>query len=314
MAATPRGYSKAADEWWGKCRQVQVLDQHMSYYDSDPQQSKSDHAVVFLHGNPTSSFIWRNVVPHVEPIARCLAPDFIGHGRSDKRQNHSYRVEDLNKYLSAWFDTINLPAKVSVVGHDWGAVLGLYWSHVHSDRVEAVIHMESIPRPLNRDWDLFPEEARPVFQNLRGPQGDQLQLEQNIFVEKLIPLKIMRKLSEDEMNAYREPFKNPGEDRRPPLTTVRQIPIEGDGPEDVIEIANAYYKWFRETKIPKLYIDCEPGLFSPELRKMAEEKLFPNQEVAVVKGLHFMQEDSPDDIGREICQFLSKVFSGDKKE
>ena len=309
-ATTANVFSKAADEWWSKCRQVQVLDLHMSYYDSDPLQTRS-HAVVFLHGNPTSSFLWRNVIPHVAPIARCLAPDLIGQGRSAKRPNHSYRFVDHYKYLCEWFDTMNLPGKVSVVVHDWGSGLGFHWCHMHPNRVEAVVHMESLIRSTP-GWDLFPPQAKSVFQSLRSERGEQMVLEKNFFVEKLLPGAIMRNLSEDEMNAYREAFQNPGEDRRPTLTWPREIPVEGDGPEDVVEIANAYFEWFCQNKIPKLYIDGQPGFFSSGLRKMA--KFWPNQKVVEVKGLHFLQEDSPDDIGRAISQFLSNVFSDNRKK
>ena len=282
----------------------------MAYYDSDPQQTHS-HAAIFLHGQPTSSFLWRNVLPHVTPVARCIAPDFLGHGRTDKRANHSYRwVADHYKYLCALLDSLNLPSKITIVGHDWGAVIGLHYAQTYPDRVEGVVHIESLIRPSNPDWDLWPQSEKHIYQELRSPAGDQLQLQENAFVEKRIPPGMFRKLSEDEFNAYREPFRNPGEDRRPPLTTVRQVPVEGDGPEDVIEAANAYYKWFRETKIPKLYIDCQPGFFSIELRKMAEKKFFPNQDVVAVRGIHYPHEDSPDEMGQAICQFLTnKVFT-----
>ena len=299
-------FSKAAEEWWGKCKQDKVLDLQMSFYDSDPGQTKS-HTVVFLHGNPTSSFLWRNIIPHVTPIARCLAPDLIGQGRSDKRPNHSYRFVDHYKYLCDWIETLNLPHKISVVVHDWGSALGFHWCHMHPDRVEAIIHMESLMRS-SPGWDTWEPQAKGLFQSLRSDRGEQMILEKNFFVEKLLPGSIMRKLSEDEMNAYREPFRNPGEDRRPTLTWPREVPIEGDGPEDVIDIANAYFEWLCETiHIPKLYIDGQPGFFSKGLRKVA--KFWHNQKVAQVKGLHFLQEDSPDDIGRAVRDFLSDVYA-----
>ncbi|XP_072025243.1 coelenterazine h 2-monooxygenase-like [Amphiura filiformis] len=300
-------FSKAAEEWWSKCSQVRVLDLHMSYYDSDPQQTKP-HTVIFLHGNPTSSFLWRNIIPHVAPVARCLAPDLIGQGRSAKRPNHSYRFVDHYKYLCDWIDTLNLTHKVSVVVHDWGSGLGFHWCHMHPDRVEAIVHMESLMRS-SPGWDSWQPQARGLFESLRSDRGEQMVLENNFFVEKMLPGAIMRKLSEDEMNAYREAFRNPGEDRRPTLTWPREIPVEGDGPEDVIDIANAYFEWMCQNHIPKLYIDGQPGFFSSGLRKAA--KFWPNQQVAKVKGLHFLQEDSPAEIGRAVRDFLSKVYAGD---
>ena len=305
---TPVISSNAATEWWGKCRRVKVLDLCMSYYDSDPTGAKdsASHAVVFLHGNPTSSFLWRNIIPHVEPVARCLAPDLIGQGRSDKRRNHAYRFEDHYRYLSAWLDTVNLPSKITVVVHDWGSGLGFHWCHMHPDRVEAIVHMESLMRS-SLGWDSWQPKARELFQALRSERGEEMVLENNFFVEKMLPGSIIRKLSEDEMNAYREPFVTPGEDRRPTLTWPREVPVEGDGPEDVVEIANGYFEWLCESQLPKLYIDGEPGFFSAMLRQMAG--VWPNQSVVKVKGLHFLQEDSPHDIGKAVREFLvEKVY------
>ncbi|XP_072039198.1 coelenterazine h 2-monooxygenase-like [Amphiura filiformis] len=296
--------SKSATEWWGKCRRINILDCDMSYYDSDPA-GKSKNAVIFLHGNPTSSFLWRNIIPHVEPVARCLAPDLIGQGRSSKRVNHSYRFVDHYRYLSEWFDSVNLPEKVTFVVHDWGSGLGFHWCHMHPDRVAAIIHMESVVGSMQAGWEVFPEHGRKDFQALRTEAGEQMVLKNNFFVEKYLPATILRNLSEDEMNAYREPFANPGEDRRPTLTWPREIPVEGDGPEDVINIANDYFEWFCGTNdIPKLFIDGEPGYFSPLIRRVME--FWPNQETVRVKGLHFLQEDSPKEIGDAIRAFLLK--------
>ena len=296
--------SQAGAEWWGKCRQIKVLDSEMSYYDSDPEE-KNNRAVIFLHGNPTSSFLWRNVIPHVEPVARCLAPDLIGQGRSSKRSNHEYRFVDHYRYLSEWFDSVQLPEKVNLVIHDWGSALGFHWSHMHPDRVESITHMEGIVKAVP-GWDVFPEIARNVFQALRSEAGEQMVLEKNFFVERLLPTAIVRQLSEDEMNAYREPFAKPGEDRRPTLTWPREIPIEGDGPEDTIKIANDYFGWLCEAKhIPKLYIDGDPGFFSPTLRRIQD--IWPNQKMVTVKGSHFLQEDSPKEIGEAVRDFLTNT-------
>ncbi len=296
--------SQAAADWWGKCRRIKVLDGEMSYYDSDPE-GKHQHAVVFLHGNPTSSFLWRNVIPHVEPAARCLAPDLIGQGRSSKRANHSYRFVDHYQYLSEWFDSVELPDKVNLVIHDWGSALGFHWSHMHPDRVDSITHMEGIVAPVP-GWEAFPDIARNIFQAMRSESGEEMVLQKNFFVERLLPGAIMRELSEDEMNAYREPFAKSGEDRRPTLTWPREIPVEGDGPDDVVKIVKDYFNYFREAKhIPMLYIDGDPGFFSSHLRKLMD--IWPNQQMVKVKGLHFLQEDSPKEIGEAVRDFLTKT-------
>ena len=295
--------SESAAEWWGKCRRIKVLDGEMSYFDSDPEQKNSEHAVVFLHGNPTSSYLWRNVIPHVDPIARCLAPDLIGQGRSSKRDNHSYFFEDHYRYLSEWFNSVDLPPKVSLVIHDWGSALGFHWGHMHPDRVESITHMEGICKAVP-GWDVFPEIAKHVFQALRSEAGEKMVYDKNFFVERLLPTSILRKLSEDEMNAYREPFVNP-EDRTPTLTWPREIPIEGDGPENVIKITNDYCQWLCEAKdLPKLYIHGDPGFFSPAIVKIMDS--WPNSKMVTVKGMHFLQEDSPVEIGEAVRDFLVK--------
>ncbi|XP_041457548.1 coelenterazine h 2-monooxygenase-like [Lytechinus variegatus] len=295
-----------ADDWWGKCTKVDVLGEKMSYYDSDPQNSNNKHAVVFLHGNPTSSYLWRNVIPRVEPIARCLAPDLIGQGRSNKLTNHSYRFVDHYRYLSAWFDSVNLPEKVSIVCHDWGSGLGFHWCNEHREKVEGLVHMESVVGPVP-GWDRFPDMARDFFQALRSEAGEDLVLQKNYFVELLLPRAIMRELRPEEMDAYREPFKNPGEDRRPTLTWPRQIPIIGDGPDDVIDIAKAYNSWLRESAdLPKLFISAVPGFFSEGIKKGTAK--WPNQKTVEAEGLHFLQEDSPIQIGDHVKDFLSSIY------
>ncbi|XP_033633173.1 coelenterazine h 2-monooxygenase-like [Asterias rubens] len=293
-----------AEDWWGKCSRVKVLDGEMTYYDSDPDQSKSKDAVVFLHGNPTSSFLWRNVIPHIEGSSRCLAPDLIGMGRSSKLPIQ-YRYREHYRYLKAWFDTMNLPHKVSIVCHDWGSGLGFHWCHMHSDRIKSIIHMESLVSTVP-DWSVFPEIAKQFFQALRSEAGEDMVLENNLFVELLFPKAVMRELGDDEMEAYREPFRNKGEDRRPTLTWPREIPLENEGPQDVVAVINAYSDWLKTTStIPKLYIDAEPGFFSPSIRIGCAT--WPNQKTISVKGLHFLQEDSPDDIGKAIKTFLKDV-------
>ncbi|XP_071504255.1 coelenterazine h 2-monooxygenase-like [Diadema antillarum] len=292
-----------ADEWWGKCKKLDVLGEQMSYYDSDPDQRDSDRAVVFLHGNPTSSYLWRNVVPQVQPIARCLAPDLIGMGRSNKLASLSYRFVDHYRFLSAWFDKLNLPKKISIVCHDWGSILGFHWSNEHRDRLDALVHIESLVAPYH-GWEEFPDADFKVF---RTDEGEEMVLQKNAFVEVLMPRLIKRELRKEEKEAYVEPFKNPGEDRRPTLTFARQIPIIGDGPEDVIAAAAAYYAWLSESaNLPKLFINVLSGLFGPSVKKTTEH--WPNQKVVDAAGLHFIQEDSPIEVGDYIKDFLSGLY------
>ncbi|XP_066286428.1 coelenterazine h 2-monooxygenase-like isoform X2 [Branchiostoma lanceolatum] len=301
VASGKRSASSAAgDAWWAKHSRIPVLDSEMSYFDSDPGADKT--TVIFLHGNPTSSFLWRNIIPLVQPHARCIAPDLIGMGRSGKNPSGSYRFVDHYRYLSAFLDKIKLPSKVYLVIHDWGSVLGFHWSHQHADRVRGIVFMEAMVKPVP-GWDNFPKSGKKAFQALRSPGGEEMVLKKNFFVERLIPTSILRKLTEDEMNAYRAPYLEPGESRRPTLTFPREIPVMGDGPEDVIRIVRAYGKWLEETRIPKLYVHADPGWFSGALKGEAEA--LPNVKTVTVKGLHFLQEDSPQEIGRAINDFIA---------
>lgn len=274
----------------------------MSYYDSE---KNSNEAIVFLHGNPTSSYLWRNIIPHVTDEARCLAPDLIGMGQSGKSGRGTYRFVDHYKYLSAWFDLVDLPEKVVVVCHDWGSVLGFHWCHMNIGRVKALVHMESIVCPI-KSWEVWPEIARDIFQSLRSDAGEEMVLKKNLFVEMLLPGSIMRQLEPEEMEAYLMPYKEEGESRRPTLTWPREIPVETEGPEDVLKITKDFQEFFKTTPyLPKLFIESDPGFFSKEIKMVALE--WPNTETVEVKGLHFLQEDSPDEIGRAIKLFVKKL-------
>ncbi|XP_071947914.1 coelenterazine h 2-monooxygenase-like [Antedon mediterranea] len=304
--------SSTPANWFDKCTKINVLDAEMNYYDSSnfskPEIGSDKAAVIFLHGNPTSSFLWRNIIPHVEGSARCLAPDLIGMGRSSKlKDTKSYRFQDHYRYLSSWFKSVDLPEKVIIVCHDWGSGLGFHWSHQNQARVKGIVHMESIVAVVP-SWEAFPEIARDIFQALRSDNGEEMVLQNNFFVEKLLPLSVMRELSTEEMAVYREPFLQKGEDRRPTLTWPREIPVATDGPQDVVDIVNAYRTWLsKSADIPKLYINGKPGFFSSGITKVTEN--WPNQETVSVPGLHFLQEDSPDDIGKAIYHFLKKLYS-----
>ncbi len=277
-------------------RRVAVLDSEMAYVDTG-----RGRPVVFLHGNPTSSYLWRNVIPHVEGVARCLAPDLIGMGRSGKAPAGSYRFVDHARYLDAWFDALAL-RDVTLVVHDWGSALGFAWARRHPDRVAGLIYMEAIVRPLT--WDEWPESARKIFQLMRSPAGEELVLQKNVFVERILPASIQRTLT-DEMETYRAPFREPGESRRPTLTWPREIPVGGE-PADVVRIAEDNAQWLAKSAVPKLFVNAEPGsiLVGPQ-RELC--RTWPNQREVTVRGLHFIQEDSPADIGRAVAEFVRKL-------
>ncbi|WP_340287336.1 haloalkane dehalogenase [Sulfitobacter pontiacus] len=256
--------------------------------------------IVFLHGNPMSSYLWRNVMPHLAGKGRLIAPDLIGMGDSDKLDNFgpdSYTFVEHRKYLFALLEQLGVADNVTLVIHDWGSGLGFHWAHTHPEAVKGIAFMEAIVETRD-SWDQFPDRAREMFQALRSPAGEEMVLEKNLFVEALVPGSILRDLTEEEMNEYRRPFANAGEDRRPTLTWPRQIPIEGQ-PADVTEIVDAYLDWLGKTSIPKLFVNADPGvLITGTVRDRVRS--WPNITEVTVPGLHFIQEDSPDEIGAAV--------------
>ncbi len=258
--------------------------------------------IVFLHGNPTSSYLWRNVIPHLEDQGRCIAPDLIGMGDSDKLEKSGpdrYRFVEHREHLDALFEKLEIRRNVTLVIHDWGSALGFDWANRNRDAVKGIAYMEAIVRPVT--WDQWPKAVKPVFQAFRSPAGEQMVLEQNAFVEQVLPGAVLRGLTEEEMAVYRRPYLEPGESRRPTLTWPRQIPIEGE-PADVVEIVDAYGQWLAGSEVPKLFVNAEPGAI---LRGEAREfcRTWPNQTEVTVKGTHFIQEDSPDEIGDAIASW-----------
>src|SRR2546426_4868272 len=259
--------------------------------------------IVLLHGNPTSSYLWRNIIPHLEQRGRCIAPDLIGMGDSEKLPDSGpgrYRFVEHREYLDGLLAALDVTAGVTLVVHDWGSALGFDWANRHRQAVRGIAYMEAIVKPLT--WDDWPKAVRPVFQGLRSPAGGQMILEQNAFVEQILPGAILRPLSEAEMVVYRRPFAERGEGRRPTLSWPREIPIEGE-PADVVEIVRAYGEWLGTAPVPKLFIDAEPGAI---LRGRACDfcRTWPPQTEVRVKGIHFVQEDSPEEIGRAIAEWL----------
>ena len=261
--------------------------------------------IVFLHGNPTSSYLWRNVMPHLEGMGRLIAPDLVGMGDSDKLDDSGpgrYTFIEHAEYLYALFDELDLN-NVTLVIHDWGSALGFNWAALNPEKIKSIIYMEAITGPIE-SWDDWPEQARNIFQLFRSDAGEELILEKNFFVERVFAgdVGMHRALEKQELDAYIKPFEEEGESRRPTLTWPRQIPIEGE-PKEVVEIAKNYAKFMNETQIPKLFINADPGsILIGKQREVARK--WPNQKEVTVKGGHFIQEVSPDEIGESIKNFL----------
>ena len=279
-------------------QRIAILDTEMAYVDvgeGDP--------IVFLHGNPTSSYLWRNIIPHLEGLGRCLAPDLVGMGSSGPSPQHSYRLVDHARYLDSWFEALDVQRRVTLVVHDWGAPLGFFWAQRHPERIKGIVYMESIVRPYTwQDWD---ERSQTLFHALRSPAGEQLILEQNIFIERVLPALVQRRLSEQEMAVYRRPYLQPGETRRPMLTWPREIPIEGE-PQDVTHIVEGYAQWLLTSSVPKLFVNADPGsILIGAQREFCRS--WPHQEEVTVKGLHYIQEDSPTEIGLALADFVQRT-------
>jgi haloalkane dehalogenase len=262
--------------------------------------------IIFQHGNPTSSYLWRNVMPHLQGQGRCIAIDLIGMGDSDKLDNpdaSSYTFVQHRDYLDGALEALGVECDVTLVIHDWGSALGFDWANRHRDAVKGVAYMEGIVRPVS--WQEWPEAARGVFQGFRSSAGEEMVLDKNTFVERVLPGSILRDLTEEEMAVYRRPFQNNGEDRRPTLTWPRQIPIDGT-PADVVEIVQAYADWLTEADLPKLFINAEPGaILIGAQREFCRS--WPNQTEVTVSGNHFLQEDSPHEIGQAIAEWRKTI-------
>lgn len=276
---------------------IAFLETEISYVDTG-----AGEPVVFLHGNPTSSYLWRNVIPHVEGLGRCLAPDLVGMGDSGAAPDGSYRFVDHARYLDAWFEALGL-TNVTLVVHDWGSALGFYWAYRHPERVRGIAYMEAVVRPLT--WEEWRDESRQIFQDLRSEAGEEMVLEKNLFMEGILPLAVLRDLTEEEMNVYRRPYLEPGESRRPTLTWPRELPINGE-PEDVVSIVDDYSKWLAQSDVPKLFVNAEPGaILTGSQREFC--RTWPNQEEVTVRGAHFVQEDSPHEIGEAVATFVRRT-------
>ncbi len=284
---------------------VEVNGKRMAYIEAGREDGPP---IVLLHGNPTSSYLWRNVLPHLEPLGRCVVPDLIGMGDSEKLDESGpdrYRFVEHRDYLDGFLDAVGVTDDVTLVVHDWGSGLGFDWANRHRDAVAGIAYMEAIVRPVS--WVDWPEDARTIFESMRGPAGEEICLQKNVFVERILPSSVIRDLTEREMEEYRRPYTEPGESRRPTLTWPREIPIDGK-PADVHRIVTGYAEWLAHSEVPKLFLNAEPGsiLTGPQ-REFC--RTWPNQNEVTVAGIHFVQEDSPDEIGRAIADWFGRLRS-----
>ena len=258
--------------------------------------------VVFLHGNPTSSYLWRNIIPHVSDRARCIAPDLIGQGDSDKLDDTgpgSYRFVEHRRYLDGLLDQLDLGDRITFVIHDWGSALGFDWANRHRDRVAGIAYMEAIVRPVT--WNEWPDAAVDIFRAFRSDAGEEMVIENNLFVEAVLPASILRELRPEEHDEYRRPFVESAH-RRPTLTWPREIPLAGE-PADVVETVQSYADWLPTSGVPKLFVNAEPGAI-PTGPQREFARTWDNQTEITVPGNHFIQEDSPHEIGRAIADWL----------
>ncbi len=282
-------------------RYLEVLGRRMACIDvgqGDP--------IVFQHGNPTSSYLWRGIIPHALPFGRCIALDLIGMGDSEKLPDSGpgrYTFAEHSRYFEAALETLGVRSRVILVIHDWGSALGFDWAERHRDAIRGIAHMESIAAPWT--WETWPEQYRAGFRALRSPAGDDMVLRDNVFVEKILPHSILRPLAAQDLAEYRRPFLNPGEDRRPTLTWPRQIPISGE-PADVVATVERYGRWLAQSRVPKLFVNAEPGgIIVGAHRELCRS--WPNTTEITVPGIHFVQEDSPQEIGTALARWLATL-------
>jgi len=282
-----------------------VLGTEMAYVDvgaGDP--------IVLLHGNPTSSYLWRNVLPHLQQRGRCIVPDLVGMGDSAKLPasgRGSYRFVDHRRHLDALLEALGVDEQVTLVIHDWGSALGFDWANRHREAVKGIAYMEAIVQPQGWDhWDAIGSAMRSVLQALRSEAGETMVLRDNFFVEQVLPKAVLRTLSAEEMAEYRRPFAEAGEGRRPTLTWVRQIPIEGE-PADVASIVGAYADWLATSRVPKLFVKAEPGALLAGGANLDFARRLPAQKEVTVRGIHYCQEDSPNEIGRAVAAWIATL-------
>lgn len=266
----------------------------------------SGSPIIFQHGNPSSSYLWRNIMPTLAQHGRCIAVDLIGMGDSDKLKNSNaerYTFAEHQHYLDGAWAQLGVTKHVTLVIHDWGSALGFHWANRHRQAIRGIAYMEAIVQPLS--WSQWPQAATDIFRSLRSKAGEKMVLENNVFVERILPGSILRPLTEAEMTVYRRPYLKAGESRRPTLTWPRQIPLDGE-PDQVKQIVQDYADWLQTSELPKLFVNAEPGaILTGKQREFCRS--WPNTTEVTVSGNHFLQEDSPDDIAAAIAAWLKKI-------
>ena len=262
--------------------------------------------IVLLHGNPASSFLWRNIIPELTQSGRVIVPDLIGHGDSDKLPASEgpdrYTLEVAYHYVEELLKTIGADKNVTLVIHDWGSGIGFLWAMRHSEQMKGIAYMEAIVKPMS--WDDWDQDAAGIFKGFRSEKGEDLILNRNMFIEAVLPASVMRTLTEAEMNTYRAPYVN-ADDRQPLLNWPRQIPIEGE-PENIVALVNEYGAFMASSEMPKLFINADPGsILTGRQREFC--RTWRNQQEITVKGLHFIQEDSPLEIGQAVAKWVDNI-------
>lgn len=281
-------------------RHIEVHGARMAYVEEG-----EGRPIVLLHGNPTSSYLWRDVIPELTDLGRCIAPDLIGMGDSEKIESGpgAYRLETHARYLEAFLDAVGLDDEVVLVGHDWGGPLAFDWGRRHSGQVKGAVLMEIVVGDLT--WDDWPEVSRRVFQGMRSDAGEEMILVKNVFVERILPASVLAPLPDDVMDEYRRPYLEEGESRRPTLTWPREIPFEGK-PADVAAVFDAFEQWLSGPELPKLFINAEPGAILVG-RQREIVRSWPNLKEVTVPGVHFVQEDSGEEIGEAIASWIRSL-------
>jgi haloalkane dehalogenase len=284
-----------------KKKYIQVKNKSMAYVDEG-----EGNTFLFLHGNPTSSFLWRNIAPHVEDIGRVVIPDLIGMGDSEKLDgvdNESYKYHGQYGYLTELLDNLDLGNNIHLIIHDWGSAMGFQFARENSERVKSITYMEAIVMPLT--WEQWPDAATKIFQLFRSDAGEELVLEKNFFVERILLADSATGYTDEEKAEYIRPFFNEGEDRRPTLTWPRQIPLDGE-PNEVVEEVRKNAEFHKDSEIPKLFINANPGsILVGEQREFA--RTWKNQTEITVNGNHFIQEDSSEEIGTSLREFTKDL-------
>tara|TARA_B100000674_G_scaffold370399_1_gene312786 strand:+ start:201 stop:1064 length:864 start_codon:yes stop_codon:yes gene_type:complete len=278
-----------------------VRNKKMAYVDEG-----NGDTFLFLHGNPTSSYLWRNIAPHVEDLGRVVIPDLIGMGDSEKLDgvdNEGYKYHGQYSYLRELLDQLDIGNDVHLIIHDWGSAMGFQFARENPDRIKSITFMEAIVMPLT--WEQWPDAATKIFGLFRSEAGEELILEKNFFVERILLADSATGYSEDERKEYLKPFLNPGEDRRPTLTWPRQIPLDGE-PDLVVEEVRKNAEFHKNSEIPKLFVNADPGsILVGDQREFVRS--WKNQTEITVKGNHFVQEDSAEEIGKALRNFVQDI-------